>query len=122
MQEQFNPELWRFGLTVIAVITGLLIVGGAVVASIYFKSTPEQAAIQTSEFLKSQSALRLLTVALVVIAACTLSVMHVLNEGAIAILSGVAGYVLGGLPAISKSEANGVARQEAHDPSKDKGL
>ncbi|HEY8098336.1 MAG TPA: hypothetical protein VIE65_19925 [Methylobacter sp.] len=106
MQEQLDPELWKFGLTMIAAIMGLIIVSGAVVAGIYFKSHPEQATKSTNQFLESQSAIRLLTVIVVVIAACALSVLHVLTDGAIAILSGITGYVLGGLPANSKSEEN----------------
>jgi hypothetical protein len=98
MPDQLDPTLWKYGITVLAILMGVLVVSGAIVASIYFKSAPEHASQGSNDFFKSQSAIRLLTVMVVVSAACVLSLFHVLNDGAIAILSGIIGYVLGGLP------------------------
>jgi Na+/H+ antiporter NhaD/arsenite permease-like protein len=103
MSDQLDPVLWKYGLTVMATLMGVIIISAAVVANTYFKSSPEHAAKGSNEFLKSQSSTRLLTVLLVVSAACVLSIFHVLNDGAVAILSGITGYVLGGLPAVSPS-------------------
>ena len=106
MSDQLDPTLWKYGITVLAIVMGLLVVSGAIVASIYFKSAPEHAAQGSNDFFKSQSATRLLTVMLVVSAACVLSLFHVLNDGAIAILSGITGYVLGGLPSANAENDN----------------
>lgn len=96
--DQLDPTLWKYGITVLAIVIGILIVSGAAVASSYFKNAPKDGPRESNDFFKSQSATRLLTVMLVTAAACFLSLFHVLNDGAIAILSGITGYVLGGLP------------------------
>ncbi len=102
MGERLDPELWKIGFETVAVLIGVLIVSGAVVASIYFWKNPEGATKESNRFFRSQSAIRLLTVLVVVCAATILSLFHSLNEGAIAIFSGITGYVLGGLPSIGE--------------------
>jgi uncharacterized membrane protein required for colicin V production len=87
-------------------LIGLLIVCAAIVASVYFKDAPEDATVETNEFFKSQSEIRLFMVLIVVAATCVLSLFHVLNDGAIAILSGITGYVLGGLLSDGKTIDN----------------
>lgn len=116
MSDQLDPALWKYGITVLTILMGVLVVSGAVVASIYFKSAPEHAAQGSNDFFKSQSATRLLTVMLVVSAACVLSLFHVLNDGAIAILSGITGYVLGGLPSADSFDGNKKTNEEASTP------
>lgn len=109
---QLDPELWRYGMTLLSAIFGVLIISAATVASIYFKNTDSSS--ETNDFFKSQSATRLLTVLVVVSAACVLSLFHALNDGAIAILSGITGYVLGGLPAQKSPDS------DKQDKTKDK--
>lgn len=106
MSEQFDPELWRFGVTIFSILIGLLIVSGTIVAVIYFKNAPQQASIESNKFLRSQSSIRILTVLVVVFATCVLSLFHALDDGVMAIFSGITGYVLGGIPAIKQSGNN----------------
>ena len=52
MIEHLDPALWKFGITVIAILIGLLILSAAAVAGIYFKSAPQQAAIESNKFFR----------------------------------------------------------------------
>ena len=106
MLDQLDPNLWKYCITVISILIGVLIVCGSAVAIIYFRSASPHVTEKSNEFFKNPSATRLLTVLVVVSAACVLSLFHVLNDGAIAILSGITGYVLGGIPSANSSDIN----------------
>ena len=97
--EGLDPSLWKYGMSLL--IGGLVVffLAGAYVITKYFKSPSGTATENTKDFLKSQAAVRLATVGAVAFVVCILSLFNSLNEGAIAILSGITGYVLGGLPA-----------------------
>jgi glucose uptake protein GlcU len=102
--EMVNPDLWKYGMTLIIGSLTVFFLCGAYVAGKYFQSSPQRATEDTNNFLTSQGAVRLATVGAVAFVVCILSLFGVLNEGAIAILSGITGYVLGGIPApIAKS-------------------
>ena len=94
-----NPDLWKYGMTLIIGSLTVFFLCGAYVAGKYFQSSPQRATEDTNNFLTSQGAVRLAPVGAVAVGVCILSLFGVLNEGAIAILSGITGYVLGGIPA-----------------------
>jgi hypothetical protein len=108
MLEHLTSDNLKFGITLLFILFGLLIVSisGAFVANTYFESAPKDAPVETNKFLKSQSSLRLLTVLAVVSAVSILSLFGPLGEGVIAIFSGITGYVLGGIPAVNKTNEN----------------
>ncbi|GJQ59491.1 MAG: hypothetical protein D8M57_09675 [Candidatus Scalindua sp. AMX11] len=99
---ELDPELWKFGFSLI--IGGLIVffLCGAYVITKYFKASPNDAVERTNAFLGSEASVRLATVAAVTFVVCILSLFGSLSEGAIAILSGITGYVLGGLSPSSK--------------------
>lgn len=77
---------------------GILTVGFIVVGSIAFWRTQKGSAKTFSLFLQRANALKLLTVALIVIASTLLALTGIVDgAAAMAILSGIAGYVLGGM-------------------------
>ncbi len=101
---ELDPELWKFGFSLI--IGGLIvfILCWAYVTTKYFKASPSDAVEHTNRFLGSETSVRLATVAAVTFVVCILSLFGSLSEGAIAILSGITGYVLGGLSSPSKKD------------------
>jgi hypothetical protein len=76
---------------------GLAIVGFTVVGGIAFHRSGSGQAKSFGLLFQRGNFLRLGTVVLVVLAVLVLALMDKLTEGAAAVLSGVAGYVLGGL-------------------------
>ena len=88
-------------------ISGLLVFG--VVGGIAFSKTAKGAGRSFGLLFERGNFLRILTVLFVVIAVIFLSLTGKLDEGAVAVLSGVAGYVLGGL---EKQETNRKSAEE----------
>ncbi len=84
-------------ICVVTIVSGLTIVG----AIAFYQAGAGQAKTFTL-LIQRAGALQLITVLTIVIGACLLTVLGKINsEGIVSILSGIAGYVLGGL---SKSE------------------
>ena len=77
---------------IIAIVAGATIVG-----SIAFFRTEKGAAKTFSLLLQRASALQMLAVILIILTAATLRILNLIESGAVvSILSGIAGYVLGG--------------------------
>ena len=92
-----NIEMAQLVVWSVSVLVALWILAFLIVGSIAFWRTEKGAAKTFSLMFKRGDFLRILTVMFVVLAVIWLSAMNALTPGAIAILSGVAGYVLGGL-------------------------
>lgn len=87
-------ELAKLGV----VAVGIFVLGTTIVASIVFYKSGGNKAREFSNLIETASVLQLATVMLIVLASGILAFMGVIkSEGAVAIFSGVAGYVLGGL-------------------------
>jgi hypothetical protein len=80
-----------------AVVVAIAIVGLTVVSSISFRQDNKVASEFLTRVFVGGAALRLLTVLAVILSATVLSLAGQLKEGTIALLSGIAGYVLGGI-------------------------
>ena len=109
MKTQVTPELLRFIVTLseLGLIGfGALIAGAAVVYSILFwKGNLSGASI--ARILQQTDIPKLATIILIVLAASLLGLLGVIaGEAVIALLSGIAGYVLGNRAAPNKPEAD----------------
>jgi hypothetical protein len=88
---------------------GILVAGFTVVGAIAFWKTETGGATTFTSFFQRGDALRMITVGGIVIAATFLGLAKIVEGTAVvAILSGIAGYVLGGVE-YSKNKANGSA-------------
>lgn len=97
MENTIDPDLSLitiYALTIV-LITALLI--SAVAAVFAIRSAPDVAAKSLKEFFSGGNALKILTVFAVLITMTYLALAGQLSEAAIALLSSVAGYVLGSL-------------------------
>lgn len=108
MQNQVTPELLSFIVTLsqIGLIGfGILIAGAAVVYSVLFwKGNLSGASI--ARILQQTDIPKLATIILIVLAASLLGLLGVIaGEAVIALLSGIAGYLLGNRTAPKQSEA-----------------
>lgn len=109
MQDQVSPELLRFIITLsqLGLIGfGMLIAGAAVVYSVLFwKGNLSGASI--ARILQQTDVPKLATIILIVLAASLLGLLRVIaGEAVIALLSGIAGYVLGNRVAPKRPEAD----------------
>lgn len=97
MEQSIDPELVKVAIYSISAIfiAGFLVF--AVVGGIAFSKVTKGAGKSFGLLFERGNFLRISTVMFVVLAVILLSILGVLNEGAVAVLSGVAGYVLGGL-------------------------
>jgi Ca2+/Na+ antiporter len=106
-------ELARYATICIVVIA----IGLTIVASIAFLRADRDQAKSLSLLLQRGSVFQFLTVMTIVIGACLLAIIGKINsEGIIALLSGVAGYVLG---SVSRGQRDVVWRTDkprASDP------
>ncbi len=83
---------------ILLVCVAILALAFTIVGGIAFWRTEKGGAKTFTLFIQRGDALRILTVVLIVIAASFLALAHVIEGTAVvAILSGIAGYVLGGL-------------------------
>lgn len=92
-----NIELARLALIVLGIVLGLAIVGATLVSSLVAWNKPDDATRALTTLTEGGNSIRLLTTFGVVIAASFLALTGVLTEGAIALLSSVAGFMLGGI-------------------------
>lgn len=88
----------------ITIIIGLICIAFIVVGSIAFWRTQKGAAKSFGLLFQRGNFLRIGTVVMVVVATIFLAIAEKLSEGAVAVLSGVAGYVLGGLDRSKEDE------------------
>lgn len=88
-------------------VVAVAIICATVLGVAAFKRTQHGAARTFSELFRRAGLLQLLTVLVIVVSVLVLAILGKTDEGALTVLSGIAGYVLGGLP---RSTAN--ARRE----------
>jgi hypothetical protein len=90
----------------------VLAICGAVIAKAAFQKTERGAARALSQMIERAGVLQLLTVQVIVMSVVTLRIIDGLSADAtVSILSGIAGYVLGGL-----SQTRGASSQEPARP------
>ena len=102
----------------IAMIIGIMAIGLTFIGAIAVWRTPANGAEAFFKMFERMQVLQMLTVMLVLASATILAMLGILNSnGVTGILSGVAGYVLGGLdkPKISNGEANATKRKTLSD-------
>jgi len=97
METALNTELVRIALYAISAIFVAGFLAFAVIGGIAFSKVTKGAGKSFGLLFQRGNFLRIATVMFVVLAVIFLSLLGGLNEGAVAVLSGVAGYVLGGL-------------------------
>lgn len=92
-----NSELARTAMICLGGVIGAAILAAAVVSSLVAWKAPQQATGALLGLVEGGNSIRLLTTFGVIIAACFLALSSTLTEGAIALLSSVAGFMLGGM-------------------------
>jgi hypothetical protein len=99
-QPPINPETMRIAAFYVTIIIAIIAVGATIVGSIAFFKAGSGQAKTFSLLVQRAGALQLITVMSIIGASCFLAVIGKVNsEGVISILSGIAGYVLGGYAA-----------------------
>jgi hypothetical protein len=92
-----NAALLSTLVLYMTIIIAVIVAGGTIVGSIAFWRTQSGAAKTFSLLLQRASALQMLAIFLIILAACALRILDLINSEAVAtLLSGIAGYVLGG--------------------------
>lgn len=92
-----NAALLSTLVLYLTIIIAVIVTGGTIVGSIAFWRTQQGAAKTFSLLLQRASALQMLAVILIILAACALRTLDLINsEAVVTLLSGIAGYVLGG--------------------------
>ncbi len=90
----------------LSILYGLVIVGGIVVIVTALRQIPVGHSDSVRDLFKQTRFLELTTVLAIIISATYLGLLGMLkSEGIAAILSGIAGYVLGGLTALKKRDS-----------------
>ena len=97
MSGALDPQVKLWALITIAGSFGLMIIAFAIVGGIAFSKVQKGAGRSFGLLFQRGNFLRLLTALAVIEGAVILSLAGALTEGAAAILSAVAGFVLGGL-------------------------
>jgi len=97
MSEINNPGLVESALISFAVVLTVVFATFATSTWVAFRSQRQGAPKSLGLLFQRAGVLRLITVLIVIFATVVLQLVHSLGDGAIAILSGIAGYVLGGI-------------------------
>lgn len=92
-----NIDLIKLAIYALSSIFVVGFLAFTIVGGIAFSKTTKGAAKSFGLLFQRGNFLRIATVMFVVLAVIFLSLLGGLNEGAVSVLSGVAGYVLGGL-------------------------
>lgn len=92
-----NAELARVAMLCLSVVLGLTVVGASVVSCFVARNRPEESTAALLGLIEGGNAVRLLTTVGVIVVACFLALAGSLTDGAIALLSSVAGFMLGGV-------------------------
>jgi hypothetical protein len=107
-----SVELTKLAIYSITIITCTMVLAGGVVGAVAFGRTREGAAKSFGLLFQRGNFLRIATVYFVVLAVMLLALLGKLNEGAAAALSGVAGFVLGGLDRGKGTEKEAIEKAE----------
>jgi len=97
MSDINNPGLVESALISFAFVLTVVFATFATSTWAAFRSQRQGAPKSLGLLFQRAGILRLMTVLIVIFATVVLQLLHSLGEGAIAILSGIAGYVLGGI-------------------------
>lgn len=114
MGNAVDPQVRVWALITIASIFGLTIIAFTIVGGIAFAKIQKGAGRSFGLLFQRGNFLRLITAVAVIEAAVILSLAGALTEGATAILSAVAGFVLGGLdkPQVEKQATTGSSNDQ----------
>jgi hypothetical protein len=97
MTDTVSPEIFEAAAKYTTICLGIIAVCATVVGSVAFYPTERGAARTFSLLIERAGALQLITVLSIIAAACLLTLLgRISSEGIVSILSGIAGYVLGG--------------------------
>jgi hypothetical protein len=101
LDQQYLIEIAKYATIALAIIT----VGVTIVSAIAFYRSQQDSAKTFSLLVQRAGALQMVTVLSVVVGACFLTVIGKISpEGIVSILSGIAGYVLGGVSKMGLSQ------------------
>ena len=92
-----NAELARVAMLCLSAVLVLAVVGAVVVSCLVARKRPEESTAALLSLVEGGNAVRLLTTMGVIVVACFLTLAGSLTDGAIALLSSVAGFMLGGV-------------------------
>lgn len=92
-----DAQLAWLAILCLAITVGLAFIGAAVVSALVAWKQPQQATNALIGLVEGGNSIRLLSTFCVIIAATFLALTGALSEGAIALLSSVAGFMLGGI-------------------------
>ena len=88
------PLIAIYALTLVLIVALLI---SAIAAIVAMKNAPEAASNSLKEFFNGGNSLKILTVFAILVTAAYLALAGQLSEAAIALLSSIAGYVLGSM-------------------------
>ena len=97
LSPELKAEILRWEIGGLVSIIGIAVIAVSVVAIIRLKRENPQHKSDLFAFLQEANGLRILTVFTVILAALFLAITGNLTEGATALLSSIAGYVLGSM-------------------------
>jgi hypothetical protein len=99
-----DRALVQWAIVAISIMITIALIGLTVVSYVSFNKDNKVASEYMTRVFVGGAALRLLTVLAVILSATILSLAGQLKEGTIALLSGIAGYVLGGISAEAQGD------------------
>ena len=102
-----DVDLAKFGIVVFAIVCALCVAVGGIVLAIAFRKDPKEATETVRTFFEGGNALRVATVLAVLGTITVLSFASKLTEGVLTLMSGIVGYVLGGLHRGEESRKDG---------------
>ena len=103
---QVNPdEFLNLFLICFTVIGGIVVIGLIIFGILLVRSNSDNTKAFIDVIGRDNNGIKLATVVVVVFAALAMSLVDKLNDGLIAILSSIVGYVLGGLHRKSEKES-----------------
>lgn len=92
-----NIDNARLAMLCLSTLLGLAVIGATIVSSLVARTRPEQSTAALLGLVHGGNSIRLLTTFGVVLVMCFLALAGSLTEGAIALLSSVVGFMLGGV-------------------------
>ena len=95
------------GLVSLTVIAGLAIMAAGIISGLTAWRRPEQSTKALLGLVEGANSIRLLTTFAIVVITSFLALADSLTEGPIALLSSVAGFMLGGIKRPSSADRNG---------------
>ena len=103
-----HPQLAWLAIICLSIMTGLSVVGAAVVSALVSWKDPQQATNAFAGLVEGGNSIRLLSTIVVVVAASFLALSGALTDGAISLLRSVAGFMLGGLRRGEATDRGGI--------------